>query len=68
MKKYSRILAVCLALSLLAAWGAPGRAGTHGRAGPQTPAAASPSQGAHPLVLTSRIEVRSSCCPPSREL
>mgnify|MGYP000795332370 CR=1 FL=1 len=32
MKKYSRILAVCLALSLLAACGAPAPAGTDGPA------------------------------------
>ncbi|MFR3289602.1 MAG: hypothetical protein ACLTSG_04610 [Lachnospiraceae bacterium] len=42
MKKYSRILAVCLALSLLAACGAPAPAGTDGPAGSETPAAASP--------------------------
>lgn len=46
MKKYSRILAVCLALSLLAACGAPAPAGTDGPAGSETPAAASP--GASP--------------------
>ena len=46
MKKYSRILAVCLALSLLAACGASAPAGTDGPAGSETPAAASP--GASP--------------------
>lgn len=54
MKKYSRILAVCLALSLLAACGAPAPAGTDGPAGSETPAAASPGTSASPSAPASQ--------------